>query len=114
MKFQKLLKDSLPSYSLSSTQYGIKLREKIDVVFGVNKATLKKLPLTQSLTLEQLSILKGEMEQYIVSKNGVTNSHDTSWRNAVKAMDQERSASNIKLKKIFAAVNEDIANGQLR
>ena len=54
------------------------------------------------------------MEQYIVSKNGVTNSHDTSWRNAVKAMDQERSASNIKLKKIFAAVNEDIANGQLR
>ena len=70
--------------------------------------------LTKSLTLEQLSILEGEMEQYIVSKNGVTNSHDTSWRNAVKAMDKERSASNIKLKKIFAAVNEDIANGQLR
>ena len=44
--------------------------------------------LTKSLTLEQLSILKGEMEQYIVSKNGVTNSHDTSWRNAVIAMDQ--------------------------
>ena len=88
MKFQKLLKDDLPSYSLSSTQYGIKLREKIDVVFGVNKATLKKLPLTQSLTLEQLSILKGELEQYIVSKNGVTYSHDISWRNSVKGIDQ--------------------------
>ena len=94
MKFQKLLKNSLPSYSLSSTQYGIKLRKKIDVAFGVNKATLKKLPITKSLTLEQLSILKGEMEQYIVSKNGVTNSHDTSWRNAVKAIDQERCAAN--------------------
>jgi hypothetical protein len=40
----KLLKDNLPSYSLSGTQFGAKLREKIDKVFGVNKTSLKKLP----------------------------------------------------------------------
>jgi hypothetical protein len=72
------------------------------------------LSLTKSLTLEQLSIIKAEMEQYIVSKNGVANSHEVSWRNAVKAIDQERFAANKILKKIIAEANEDIANGQLR
>ena len=111
---RKLLIDDLPSYSLSATQYGVKLREKIDIVFGVNKGTLKKLSLTKSLTLEQISIIKAEMEQYIVSKNGVPNSHDISWRNAVKAIDQERFATNLKFNKIISAANEDIENGQLR
>ena len=30
----------------------------------------------------------------VVSKNGVANSHEVSWRNAVKAIDQERCAAN--------------------
>ena len=30
----------------------------------------------------------------VVSKNGVANSHEVSWRNAVKAIDQERFAAN--------------------
>ena len=49
-----------------------------------------------------------------MSKNGVANSHEVSWRNAVKEIDQERFADNKKLKKIKAEANESIANGHLR
>jgi len=49
-----------------------------------------------------------------VSKNGVANSHEVSWRNAVKEIDQERFADIKKLKKIKAEANESIANGHLR
>ena len=49
-----------------------------------------------------------------MSKNGVTYSHDISWRNSVKGIDQERFAANLKFKKIITAANEIIENGQLR
>ena len=53
--------------------------------------------------------------KYIVSKNGVTYSHDISWRNSVKAIDQERFGANLKLKKKkITAANEIIEIGQLR
>ena len=43
------------------------------------------------------------MEQYIVSKQGVPNSHGISWHNAVKAIDQERYLASQKLKKFMAS-----------
>ena len=49
-----------------------------------------------------------------MSKNGVANSHEVSWRNPVKEIDQERFADIKKLKKIRAEANESIANGDLR
>ena len=55
----------------------------------------------------------GLKKMYIVSKNGVLNSL-IYWRNAVKAIYQERFASNLKFKKIITVANEDIENGQLR
>ena len=55
----------------------------------------------------------GLSKMYFVGKN-VPNSHDISWRNSVKGIDQERFAANLKFKKIITAANEIIENGQLR